>query len=73
MNLYINVFNCNDYSLRVGREEFCAKFGKETFVKEIKPFLKKGIMSIFAEDPNEHTLFYAKAVAKTVQRKMDKK
>jgi hypothetical protein len=63
MNTVESVFNChinNAQEKAIGA--FRKKYGREVFLKEIDPLIKRGIMSVFNQEPNEHTLFFVKRI-----------
>lgn len=57
------VFNLhvNDAGDRASRE-FVAQFGQEKFDQKIKPFIDKGVMSIFDQKPTRWTLAWVTLV-----------
>lgn len=67
MDVYFAVFNChvNNAKSKAIRE-FKKTYSPEIYDKEIKPFIKSGIMSIFQEKPNKYTLHFAETIQKYV-------
>lgn len=69
MDDYIAVFNSWEKDRDKARKLFRDKFGKEEYVKQIKPFFKKGLMSIFQTPPNKYTKWYVKTLAVIVNKR----
>lgn len=69
MDVYFAVFNChvNNAKTKAVRR-FNKKFGKETFNKEIRPFIKNGIMSMFHTEPNKYTKYFAETIQEIVNQ-----
>lgn len=64
MNPYVAVFNCHINNAKSKADKaFIKRFDKDVFNKEIKPFLDKGIMSIFKQAPNDYTKVYVEFIA----------
>ena len=67
VNLFFAVFNCHvNNAQTLANKAFKERYGKLVFNKQIAPFARKGIMSIFDEPPNEWTQFWAEKVAELV-------
>ena len=72
MDIYFSTFNCHiNNAKKRAIKKFKKKFGKTVFQKEIKPYLEKGIMSIFQENPNYYTEWFVKKIAKYVNDNPD--
>ena len=71
MDKYILFFNQKPESANKAKIDFINEFGKERFMKEIQPFIDKGIMSIFAAKPNKYTTYYVNRVANYQQKYND--
>jgi len=67
MGAYLSVFNqhLND-AAELTRADFIEIFGQEDWDREMQPFVDKGVMSLFQEEPNPYTKFYVKTVTKYV-------
>lgn len=63
MNDYFATFNCRDEDQKKAKDEFIDAFDKETYTEKIKPYLKKGIMSIFEDESTPETMYYVKRLA----------
>ena len=44
-------------------------YGEEKFAEIMQPIIEKGIMSIFSEEPNEHTKFFVEKVQEYVNER----
>ena len=72
MDLYFSVFNMNDEDKKRSDAGFIMRFGQEIFDKEISPIHKDGIMTIFHNQRNQWTLWYAEIIAFLVNERRDK-
>jgi len=63
MDAYFAVFNghINNAEIRANAE-FRAQFGDEVYAREIAPVHAEGVMSIFAGQPNIHTMAWVTLV-----------
>src|SRR6185503_4859330 len=67
------VFNCHLNNAKAkAKRRFKKKFGAEVWKLEIQPFLNKGIMSIFEQEPNDHTLWYVDEITAIVNARRQK-
>jgi hypothetical protein len=60
---FVAVFNSSESDRQQAKEDFIGKFGPEKFRVAIKPYLQKGIMSIFNDDANIYTKYYVERIA----------
>lgn len=69
MDIYFSVFNChiNDAKEKA-IDMFKQVYSERKFEKQIQPFLDRGIMSIFNEDPNRYTRFFAGYIQRIVNQ-----
>lgn len=57
------IFNCHKNNAEArAKVAFIHKFGEDVWDKKIQPIIDNGIMDIFNEKPNVHTLFFVNAV-----------
>ena len=70
MDVYFAVFNVTRPERVAARKAFIAKYGLEQYNKVIAPYWKKGIMSIFHNDPTPMTKFFVNAVAERVCKRL---
>lgn len=70
MGDYFAVFNSIAADTDKAKWAFKLQFGKDAYREQIKPYLKKGIMSIFKDDPNEYTLWYVRYLADVVRERL---
>ena len=59
MNPYFAVFNSHVNDAKVkAKQMFIELHGQKKWDEQLQPFLDKGAMSIFDEDPNQYTRAY---------------
>ena len=67
MNAYIATFNCHiNHAQDKARKDFISHYGRPVYMKQIYPYIRKGIMSIFHDPPNEYTQFFVDTIHKYV-------
>ena len=70
MDIYFATFNCDKQDLDKARRAFGRKFGKGAYANWIKPYIDKGIMSIFQDPPNTYTRFYVETLTMCVNERL---
>ena len=70
MDPYFSVFNCHvNNALEISIAKYKEIFGESRFEKKIRPFLDKGIMSIFKTPPQRDTKFFVLYITDVVNGK----
>ena len=70
MNVYFAVFNVRRGERWRASRAFIKKWGRDAYRREILPLWRKGIMSIFQQPPNRHTLSYAYTIRYFVNKRV---
>lgn len=70
MDIYVSVFNMHKNNAEEkAKQEFIAQYGKSTFEAKIQPYIEKGIMSIFKEEPSLYMMAWTSLITFFVNNK----
>lgn len=70
LDVFFAFFNIKEEDKQKVEIGFIRRFSREIFNREILPIYESGIMSIFANPPNEWTLWYVEIVAFLVNNRI---
>jgi len=66
------VFNCREEELKKAKKQYIKVMGEKSFNKVIQPYIDKGIMSIFEDNPTKETAYYVVTLSYYVRQRLDK-